>query len=138
MTVSYPAETLAQQHGTLNAISDLKYSNLRARANIDLDTQPKAQPIRLMALDYDRLFDKCLNRFGKIENYSPLLEISKSIEECYGRFDGWATFMGVFAGPQACLDYRVRDRPELQDIFIRFLEVLRRNLFLGTYVLDLW
>jgi hypothetical protein len=87
-----------------------------------------------MTIDCDRLFNKCLDRFGETESHSSPPEISESIEEYHDRFDGWATFMGVFTGSEACLDYRVRNHPELQDIFIRFLDVLRRNLFLGACI----
>jgi hypothetical protein len=44
------------------------------------------------------------------------------------RFSIWAAHLGVFAQKSQCLDTRLRNLPDLQDLVARLLDILRRSL----------
>ncbi|KAF3314545.1 hypothetical protein TWF173_004628 [Orbilia oligospora] len=88
-----------------------------------MEMQVDTQPIYLMAHDCRELFDKILDA------PSPP-RVARLIREYQERFNAWTSFLGVFAGEDACLDHRLRNHSALQDMIIRLLDVLRRNLFL--------
>jgi hypothetical protein len=48
------------------------------------------------------------------------------------RFMSWASYLGVFASMSASLDNRLRDAPEVKEMVILLLNVLKRNLARGT------
>ncbi|KAK6515996.1 hypothetical protein TWF281_004586 [Arthrobotrys megalospora] len=121
---------------------DIQDSHSRGGAQEDLDLEDAYaelevedhvdQPIYLMACDCSELFDKCLevSKSGTATEQSLSNEVSRFVWEYKGRFDAWASFLGVFAGEKSCLDYRLRNHSALQDMVIRLLDILRRNLFL--------
>lgn len=82
-----------------------------------------------------RLADDCITQFQKAEQSLvgnpdiPALSIALWVGEYYHRFDAWALFLCVFDADNACLDYRLRNVPAIQDMIIRLLEILRRNVF---------
>ena len=61
----------------------------------------------------------------------PTYEASQFLREYDSRFIAWCSFMSVFAGSEACLDHKLRDHSALQDMILRLLDVLRRNLYLS-------
>jgi len=98
----------------------------------DIVVEDESQPIRLMACDCNNLFDQCLARSSVSEGdfYSQHIQF---IKEYCRRFNAWSSFLGVFANKNASLDNRLRRHPALQDMIMRLLDMLRRNLFLGNY-----
>ncbi|KAH8744344.1 hypothetical protein F5882DRAFT_313190, partial [Hyaloscypha sp. PMI_1271] len=48
------------------------------------------------------------------------------------RFISWASYLGVFAPVRASLDTRLREAPEVKELVILLLNVLRRNLSRGN------
>ncbi|KAL8420551.1 hypothetical protein RB594_003366 [Gaeumannomyces avenae] len=56
---------------------------------------------------------------------------SKQVAELQRRFVTWAGFLGVFAPVSACLDTRLANAPEMKELVISMLTVLRRNLERG-------
>ncbi|RSL48343.1 hypothetical protein CEP54_012970 [Fusarium duplospermum] len=52
----------------------------------------------------------------------------KQVAEFQGRFSTWAAFLGVFVPAKACLDTRLASTPEMKELVISMLTVLRRNL----------
>jgi hypothetical protein len=97
----------------------------------DLNDEANGQPICLMAEDCNELFNEYLKRSVASHGQPPHLQFSHMIKEYHHRFDGWCTFLGVFTGGNAALDYRLRRHAALQDMIIRMLDMLRQNLFLG-------
>jgi hypothetical protein len=91
----------------------------------DLDDEDGKRPIYLMATECNELFDECLVSCS----VSPYMPQVLRAYQC--RFDGWCTFLGVFADESAALDYRLREHVALQDMINRMLDMLRQNLFLG-------
>jgi hypothetical protein len=99
--------------------------------DITLNDRTDEQPIRLMAKDCNELFAECLARSSAIHRQPLSLQLLRTIKEYYHRFDGWCTFLGVFAVENAALDYRLRRHVSLQDMLIRMIDMLRQNLFLS-------
>jgi hypothetical protein len=97
----------------------------------DFDDEADEQPIRLMAEDCDELFHDCLARSGASHEHPLPSEVSHPMKEYHQRFNGWCTFLGVYANEITNLDYRLRNHEALQDMMIRMLNMLRQNLFLG-------
>ncbi|KAM0710562.1 hypothetical protein Q7P35_002233 [Cladosporium inversicolor] len=99
-----------------------------------LDGEISEQPIRLMADECNELFGESLARSSAVHKHPhkhPLpLEVLHAMEEYHHRFNGWCTFLGVFAADIAALDSRLRRHASLQDMVIRMLDMLRQNLFL--------
>ena len=84
-------------------------------------------PIFLLASDCDSLFQE----IHETEKISPSLK--RHLDEYNDRFDSWASFLGVFAGQTASLDYRLRRHQDYQDMIARLLDILRRNLFVCKF-----
>ncbi len=61
----------------------------------------------------------------------------KQVTEFQRRFLTWAGFLGVFAPASVCLDTRLASVPEMKELVISMLTVLRRNLERGTGLLCL-
>lgn len=55
-------------------------------------------------------------------------EFTSLLEEYQYRFLTWTAYLGVFAERDVCLDRRLRHHPELQDIVVRYLDIVQRNL----------
>lgn len=104
----------------------------------NVEMEDETQPIRLMAGDCSELFEKYLSHPSSSAKYTlpstVSSEVIRFLQELKDRFDAWSSFLGVFAATNACLDYRLRRHPALQDMIIRLLDVLRRNIYLGKCV----
>ncbi|KAK6336872.1 hypothetical protein TWF718_009661 [Orbilia javanica] len=96
----------------------------------DTEMQLEDQPIYLMACDCSELFTKCLDSSSKPPAQFLSSEVARFVQEYQDRFNAWVSFLTVFAGEKECLDHRLRHHPALQDMVIRLLDILRRNLFL--------
>jgi hypothetical protein len=81
------------------------------------------EPILRLVHDCDALFEE--SAIG-VQNVPSLARAS--VEEYTRRFKAWSRYCGVFAGQKINLDRRVRHKPRIQDIIIRLLLSLRRNL----------
>jgi hypothetical protein len=77
------------------------------------------------------LLDHILER-AKNESESLLL-----IEELRGRFNLWARYVGVFAAQRASLDARLDPHPDIKDMVIELLDMVRRNLQWGRWLISL-
>lgn len=53
---------------------------------------------------------------------------AKLLSELHQRFAAWASFLGVFAEPNICLDRRLRHHIDIQDNVLRLLDILHTNL----------
>ncbi|KAJ5851708.1 uncharacterized protein N7529_011093 [Penicillium soppii] len=82
----------------------------------DVEMQDETQPICLMAGDCSEFFEKCLSHPSHSTQRALPPEVIQFLQEFKDRFDAWASFLGVFAGTDACLDYRLRRHPALQDV----------------------
>ncbi|KAK6500265.1 hypothetical protein TWF481_010610 [Arthrobotrys musiformis] len=111
-------------------------SDDNAEAQKDTEMQSEDQPIYLTACDCSELFDKCLDSSSNPPQQFLSSEVARFVQEYYSRFNAWVSFLGVFAGEKACLDHRLRHHPVLQDMVIRLLDILRRNLFLVSVYND--
>ncbi|KAF3907985.1 hypothetical protein ABW20_dc0101556 [Dactylellina cionopaga] len=106
-------------------------------AQEDTNMQPEDRPIYLMAYDCSELFNKCLDSSSNSPQQFPSFQVARFAQEYQGRFNAWASFLGVFAGEKACIDHRLRHHPALQDMVIRLLDILRRNLLLvSVYICE--
>ncbi|ENH75319.1 hypothetical protein FOC1_g10001333 [Fusarium oxysporum f. sp. cubense race 1] len=54
--------------------------------------------------------------------------ISTHIRRAEHRFLLWASFLGVYADEQQCLDIRLQNSPETRNLILLMLQVLKRNL----------
>jgi hypothetical protein len=85
---------------------------------------------------------RCLSLFLNLKN----IRISKSLsgpgtnEQTYGtlqdelvRFKLWASNIGVFADVHVSLDFRLRDLPDITELFLRQLDTIEERLKQGTY-----
>jgi hypothetical protein len=82
----------------------------------------------------DLLYDlayQCEGHFGKLLEISQKTRSEATIELCaefQQRFAIWAAYLGVFARKSQCLDTRLRNLPDLQDLVARLLDILRHSL----------
>lgn len=82
------------------------------------------EPIFKLATKCERLFSEHISR---LKNGSDL-NGAKVVGEYQQKFSAWAAFLGVFAVPDMCLDRRLRNHTEVQDLVLRLLDIMRRNL----------
>ena len=95
----------------------------------------EAGPISLLARDCRELFMKWEKRLEEESRFTEL----DFVADYYDRFEAWAAFLGVFSGPLASLDHRLRRHPSIQDMVMRLLDILRHNLFDGeVYLSSQW
>jgi hypothetical protein len=78
------------------------------------------EPIFSLACDCDDLIRSSLSR---AHNEGPLKEI---LDEYERRFNAWWQNLGVFAEPKANLDRRLQAHPEIRDIVVRLLVILKK------------
>ncbi|EHK18146.1 uncharacterized protein TRIVIDRAFT_123746, partial [Trichoderma virens Gv29-8] len=90
-----------------------------------------------MELNFDgedvlyRLACKCEDLFNQLQEASPKAKPKAATELCaelQQRFSIWASYLGVFAKESQCLDTRLRNLPDLQDLVARLLDLLRCSL----------
>lgn len=56
----------------------------------------------------------------------------EQVAEHQRRFLTWTGYLGVFAPVSICLDARLAGSPQMKDLFLSMLKILRRNLERGT------
>ncbi|CAN9227358.1 unnamed protein product [Alternaria alternata] len=61
-----------------------------------------------------------------LESYGS--SISTLLEEYEQRFTAWADYLGVFAKRSISLDRRLQHHPDIQDLVVRLLDILKTNL----------
>lgn len=85
-------------------------------------------------IEEDLLYDlsyQCESHFDKLLEISQKTKPEATIEICtefQQRFAIWAAYLGAFARKSQCLDTRLRDLPDLQDLVARLLDILRHSL----------
>lgn len=82
------------------------------------------EPIFELAVECERLFEV---RVSKLRDKDKA-KGAKLLAEYQQRFSTWAAFMGVFAEPNVCLDRRLKHHVEIQDLVLRLLDIMARNL----------
>ncbi|KAI3320651.1 hypothetical protein HD806DRAFT_505789 [Xylariaceae sp. AK1471] len=82
----------------------------------------KAQDIYSQAQECKSLFISYLDASRAPRAYH------KQLRESERRFLTWASFLGVFANEGASLDSRLQYTPEIKELVVSMLQVLRRNL----------
>lgn len=82
------------------------------------------EPIFELATECETLFS---DHLSMLENESDF-NGAKVVGEYQQRFSAWAAFLGVFAVPEMCLDRRLRSHVEIQDLVLRLLDIMKRNL----------
>ncbi|CAM1510952.1 Fc.00g084650.m01.CDS01 [Cosmosporella sp. VM-42] len=73
----------------------------------------------------------CESSFGDLLSVLSSEEHRQIAQECQQRFARWATYLGVFANPQASLDSRLKLNPDLHIQVVRLLDTIERNLRYG-------
>ncbi|KAF3220279.1 hypothetical protein TWF679_009658 [Orbilia oligospora] len=90
------------------------------------------EPIFTLAWDCDDLLQQCLREAAE----SSYVE-TEIIEDYERRFTAWQEYLGVFVEKRVSLDRRLYKQPEIQDVVIRLLLILKRNLDQLTEVHDI-
>ncbi|KAL6884145.1 hypothetical protein HDV57DRAFT_446840 [Trichoderma longibrachiatum] len=78
-----------------------------------------------LAYECEALFDSLQDLLRKTESSDALVRLCSEFQQ---RFAIWAAHLGVFARKSQCLDTRLRNIPDLQDLVARLLDILRRSL----------
>ncbi|KAH0499572.1 hypothetical protein TgHK011_006755 [Trichoderma gracile] len=87
------------------------------------------EPIFELASECEQLFSQHLSRLKDEADTNA----AKAVGEFQQRFSAWAAFLGVFAVPELCLDRKLQHHAEIQDLVLRLLDVMKRNL---TYLFE--
>ncbi|KAK0761763.1 hypothetical protein N5P37_004562, partial [Trichoderma harzianum] len=87
------------------------------------------EPIYELASKCEKLFSEQISRLKAEAN----LNGAKVVGEYQQRFSAWAAFLGVFAVPEMCLDRRLQRHADIQDLALRLLDIMERNL---TYLFE--
>lgn len=86
------------------------------------------EPVFLLAEECESLFNKAHSSFS-----TSFSDYRFPFEDCRERFLAWVAFMGVFSKSSLCLDRRLRHHPDLQDLVIRYLDIIKTNLSYRGY-----
>lgn len=86
------------------------------------------EPIYRLACQCERLFDTLVAHLPAQQT-----PITRLCTEYQQRFALWAAHLGVFARKSQCLDRRLRNLPDLQDLVVRLLAILERSLTQREY-----
>ncbi|KAL6829745.1 hypothetical protein V8C40DRAFT_168253 [Trichoderma camerunense] len=78
-----------------------------------------------LAYECEGLFYQLQEAFQNTQSEVSTVELCAEFQQ---RFAVWAAHLGVFARKSQCLDTRLRNHPDLQDLVARLLDVLRRSL----------
>ena len=90
---------------------------------MDITPTQNEEPIFELATECEKRFVEQISRLRDGEPNN-----AKFIEEYQQRFATWAAFLGVFAEQNVCLDRRLRHHVEIQDLVLRLLDIIERNL----------
>ncbi|KAE8440464.1 hypothetical protein EG329_007584 [Mollisiaceae sp. DMI_Dod_QoI] len=113
-----------QEGGTYALLSKHRWSMASTPALPKEDDEP----IFSLAEDCETLFQQETSRLQSEESKQ-----LRTFEEHQQRFTAWTAYMGVFAKRSLCLDRKLRHHPDLQDLVLRLLDILKTNL---SYILD--
>ncbi|KAM0465683.1 hypothetical protein ACHAPV_001740 [Trichoderma viride] len=78
-----------------------------------------------LAYECETHLDRLLATVQKLKSDVGTIEICADFQQ---RFAIWTAYLGVFAQKSQCLDTRLRNLPDLQDLVARLLDILRRGL----------
>lgn len=79
-----------------------------------------------LASECESLFVDLHKALGKSDSATSVHELCTEFQQ---RFAAWTAHLGVFARKSQCLDTRLRNFPDLQDLTVRLLDILRRCLY---------
>lgn len=85
----------------------------------------KKREIFHLARICEDLFTKYTDPKFKVSEFRTRAELQQQ------RFDVWASYLGVFANPNASLDKRLECSDEIQNLVVQLLSLMRRNLEFG-------
>lgn len=97
------------------------------RQSAPVPTEEVDAAIFLLAEECENLFQAALTPPASRDDLS-------LFEHHQDRFESWATYFGVFAEPSLSLDRRLKQRPDLQDLVVRLLDILKSNLLQGQSI----
>ena len=97
-------------------------SRLSDSKSVERDTVSRAQDIYSQALECKDLFSHYLKMSSVY---------ATQVSACQRRFLTWSSFLGVFASESASLDRRLEFNPEVKELVMSMLRVLKRNLQRG-------
>lgn len=87
-----------------------------------------------------KVSSRCLHLFVQnIDNTKPLdrartnVQTEESLQDEFVRFKLWESNIGVFADVHASLDFRLREIPDVAELFLRQLSTIEERLQQGTY-----
>lgn len=86
------------------------------------------EPIFELASECEKLFFEQISRLKNEVDPNG----TKVVGEYQQRFSAWAAFLGVFAVPEMCLDRKLQRHVEIQDLVLRLLDIMKRNLTYRT------
>ncbi|KAH7118151.1 fungal-specific transcription factor domain-containing protein [Dactylonectria estremocensis] len=92
-----------------------------------MDTKEDESIYRL-ACECERLFDQRINEQDSQESFQYTTRVLRLLAELRHRFAAWAAHSGVFAKRSLCLDRRLSNLPDIQDLVVRLLDTLKRTL----------
>ncbi|KAL6859273.1 hypothetical protein J3F83DRAFT_749592 [Trichoderma novae-zelandiae] len=96
---------------------------------MDEECIESSEPIFELASECEQLFSQQVSRLrGEADPNA-----TKAVGEFQQRFSAWAAFLGVFAVPEMCLDRKLQHHVEIQDLVLRLLDIMKRNL---TYLFE--
>lgn len=95
---------------------------------MDEDCIESGEPIYELASECEKLFSEQISRLKDEANLNGV----KVVGEYQQRFSAWAAFLGVFAVPEMCLDRRLQRHADIQDLALRLLDIMKRNLTYRT------
>jgi hypothetical protein len=80
--------------------------------------------IRLLAMECETLLQSLIDN-------SPETSKKGLFEDYLQRLSTWAAYLGVFARPSQCLDHRLSDAIDIQDLILRSLDSIGISLTSG-------
>ncbi|UKZ60138.1 uncharacterized protein TrAtP1_001422 [Trichoderma atroviride] len=81
--------------------------------------------IYTLAYECESQFNKLIQALPKAKPEGPIIELCADYQQ---RFAIWTAYLGVFARRSQCLDTRLRNFPDLQDLVTRLLDILYCSL----------
>jgi hypothetical protein len=74
-----------------------------------------------------QLFTDCSNAVSQQE-LDAAEKVKIGVKDEFSRFRLWLSNIGVFAELQLSLDFRVRDAPDIKDLFLKQLDIIETRL----------
>ena len=98
---------------------------VRAKHLAPKATHSSSSPLNRLACECEGLFDEIQNILTPRKLEDGVVELCTDYQQ---HFAIWAAHLGVFAREGQCLDTRLRGNPDLEDLVVRLLSVLRHGL----------